>query len=153
MHLKLWGMHMEFMQLTGNVCCCAALTLPWRCAGRMKIPTCIPLTSSLHEVHTNSYHPIRAIHSNLSWRMRKSAFFSCTQTSLKLSTDLHENTKANIIIHDNPHTYSNPSKIPSSTQGIFSSMCDTGVIQTAIAGNSVSNTDVLSPINNLYIKI
>lgn len=36
MHLKLRGMHMEFKQLTGNVCCCAALTLPWRCAGGWK---------------------------------------------------------------------------------------------------------------------
>ena len=62
----------------------SSLKMSWR----VKVAAHFPLTSSLHKVHTNCDHVIRAVNRHMSWGMRISAFFSWACTSLIFSANL-----------------------------------------------------------------
>lgn len=68
-------------------CPYSSLKMRWR----MKVATHFSLTSSLHEVHTDCNHSIRAVNRHMSWRMRISALFSWTCPSLEFTADLKMN--------------------------------------------------------------
>lgn len=59
----------------------------------VKVAAHIPLTSSLHKVHTHRNHTIRTINRHGSWRMCVSALFPWAQSSLKFPAYLSKKKK------------------------------------------------------------